>query len=56
VAELRVQLDKFEARYGIPSARLADAFRDQRTGELKETEEFHAWAQRYAAWELATKR
>jgi hypothetical protein len=56
MADLRAQLDEFEARHGVPSERLADAFRDPRTGDLIETEEFHTWAQRYAAWQMATKR
>ncbi len=48
-ADVRAELDAWETRYGVPSARLADAFRDP-TGNLVETDDFHAWSQTYDAW------
>ncbi len=55
IADLRGRLDDFERRYTTPSARLADAFRDER-GELTETADFHRWCRDYSAWELAARR
>ena len=47
--DMRAELDAWEARYGVPSDRLADAFRDS-TGSLAETDDFHAWSQTYNGW------
>ena len=49
--ELRTRLSQFESRYGVPSERLADAFRDA-DGQLRETDDFLDWSQAYAAWRL----
>jgi hypothetical protein len=38
--DLRSRLAEYETRFGVPSDRLADAFR--RDGELEETQEFRA--------------
>lgn len=48
--ELRGRLDEFEARYGVPSSRLADAFRKS---PLRETAHFREWTAIYAAWRLS---
>ncbi|MGH9090319.1 MAG: hypothetical protein ACRDZR_02900 [Acidimicrobiales bacterium] len=49
-AEVRAELDAWEAKYGVGSDRLADAFRDPATGALVETDDFHCWSQAYDAW------
>jgi hypothetical protein len=49
---LRSQLAEYEARFGVPSDRLADAFR--RDGELEETQEFLDWSALYSAYLAAT--
>lgn len=55
-AEVRAELDAWEAKYGVSSERLLDAFRDPKTGELVETEDFFVWEQAYEAWRrLATR-
>jgi AraC-like DNA-binding protein len=51
-AEAGPVLDAMEARFGMASARLVDAFRDE-TGELVETEDFWAWDDAYLAWRRA---
>lgn len=48
-ADVRSELDVWEARYGVPSDRLADAFCDT-AGRLVETDDFHAWSQTYDTW------
>ena len=50
--DLRSQLAEYEARFGVPSDRLADAFR--RDGELEETPEFLDWSALYSAYLAAT--
>jgi hypothetical protein len=50
--DLRSQLAEYEARFGVPSDRLADAFR--RDGELEETQEFLDWSALYSAYLAAT--
>jgi hypothetical protein len=58
-AGLQARLSEYERRYGVPSERLADAFRDvfHRDGEVRETEDFLAWSSLYAAFQaLASKR
>jgi hypothetical protein len=50
--DLRSQLAEYEARFGVPSERLADAFR--RDGELEETQEFLDWSALYSAYLAAT--
>src|SRR5829696_3098215 len=44
-AEPQAQLTEYERRYGGPSERLADAFRDvfHKDGEVRQTEDFLAW-------------
>ncbi|HVX21288.1 MAG TPA: hypothetical protein VHB02_08070 [Acidimicrobiales bacterium] len=49
-ADVRAELDTWEAKYETPSDRLAEAFTDPVSGELVETEDFFAWSQAYAAW------
>ena len=48
-ADLEAQLAVFEDRYGVPSDRLEDAFRDER-GELCECRDFREWCHVYTAW------
>ena len=48
--DVRAELDAWEQKYGVPSDRLLDAFRDPVTGELIETDDFHAWDQAYEFW------
>jgi hypothetical protein len=50
--DLRSQLAEYEARFGVPSDRLADAF--SRDGELEETPEFLDWSALYSAYLAAT--
>jgi hypothetical protein len=50
--DLRSQLAEYEARFGVPSDRLADAFR--RDGQLEETQEFLDWSALYSAYVAAT--
>jgi hypothetical protein len=50
--DLRSQLAEYEVRFGVPSDRLADAFR--RDGELEETQEFLDWSALYSAYLAAT--
>jgi hypothetical protein len=50
--DLRSQLAEYEARFGVPSDRLADAFR--RDGQLEETQEFLDWSALYSAYRAAT--
>jgi len=47
--EVRARLDRFESRYGVPSERLADAFRDD-GGELVETDDFAEWSMAWTIW------
>jgi vacuolar-type H+-ATPase catalytic subunit A/Vma1 len=46
------QLRYFEDLYGVPSERLADAFRTS-DGRLKELPDFHRWSLVYAAYLVA---
>jgi hypothetical protein len=46
------ELAEYEVRFGVPSDRLADAFR--RDGELEETQEFLDWSALYSAYVAAT--
>jgi hypothetical protein len=46
--EIGPQLDAFEERYGVPSARLDDAFRVE--GELVENDDFLIWQRLYETW------
>ena len=48
-ARLRPILDEFEARYGLASDRLAEAFTVD--GVLDETPDFHAWDVAYVTWQ-----
>ena len=48
--DVRAELDAWEAKYGVASDRLADAFRDPATGVLTETDDFHTWSQTYDVW------
>jgi hypothetical protein len=50
--DLRSQLAEYEVGFGVPSDRLADAFR--RDGELEETQEFLDWSATYSAYLAAT--
>ena len=50
--DLRSQLSEYEARFGVPSDQLADAFR--RDGQLEETQEFLDWSALYSAYLAAT--
>lgn len=44
--EIEAKLLEFEERFGIPSDRFVEVFRN---GRLQETPEFHEWAQLIAA-------
>lgn len=46
--EIGPQLDVFERRYGVPSARMEDAFRVE--GELVEDDDFLLWQRLYETW------
>jgi hypothetical protein len=48
---LRALLDQFEARHGLPSDRLMEAFLDDE-GNLVESEEWRAWDGAWAAWQI----
>lgn len=48
---LRALLDQFEARHGLPSDRLSEAFLDT-DGNLVESDEWRAWDEAWAAWQL----
>jgi hypothetical protein len=54
-ARLRTELDRFEQRYGVSSARLAEAFTGP-DGALQETEDFHAWDQAWSGYQILTGR
>jgi hypothetical protein len=54
--DVRVELDARERRYGVPSERLADAFRDAATGELVESEDYRSWSHAYELWLRASRR
>lgn len=58
VKNLQAQLSEYERRYGVPSERLADAFRDvfQKDGEVRETEDFLAWSALYAAFQASASK
>jgi hypothetical protein len=47
---LRAVLDGFEARYGLPSDRLIEAFLDD-DGNL-ESDDWRAWDEAWAAWQI----
>jgi hypothetical protein len=44
-------LDGFEARYGLLSNRLIEAFLDD-AGYLVESDEWRAWDEAWAAWQI----
>jgi len=48
---LRALLDGFEARYGLPSDRLLEAFLDAE-GNLVESADWRAWDGAWAAWQI----
>lgn len=50
-AEVRAELDAWEARYGVSSGHLSDAFRDPKTKALIETDDYFAWTQAYDVWQ-----
>lgn len=52
--EIRAELDRFEAAYGVPSDRLGDAFVVE--GELRETADFRRWDFVYACWQHAQRK
>src|SRR5450759_4450904 len=49
LADIAAELRGFEARFGVASDRLLDAFRVD--GKLRETDDFFAWSSLYAAWQ-----
>lgn len=53
--DLEHRLREFERRYGVPSERFPDAFRDE-NGRLRESDDFHEWSSIYAAWRVATRQ
>lgn len=53
--ELRARLDQWEARYGVPSGRLWDAFRDEH-GQIVETEDMRSWSADLSAYRICTGR
>ena len=50
--DVRARLDEYENRYGVPSNRLAEAFRGA-DGELVESDDFHAWDELWTMWQQA---
>ena len=48
---LRVVLDGFEARYGLPPDRLMEAFLDE-DGNLVESAEWREWDGAWVAWQI----
>jgi hypothetical protein len=48
-------LDGFEARYGLPSDRLVEAFLDE-SGNLVESDEWRAWDEAWAAWQILSRQ
>jgi len=50
-AEVRAVLDAFETTYGVPSERLMEVFLGS-DGRLEETEDFHAWDEAWAHWQI----
>ena len=48
-AQLRAELDQFEAQFGVPSERLVEAFTVD--GELQEGPAFARWTLVYAAYQ-----
>jgi hypothetical protein len=48
-SDIAAELRGFEARFGVASDRLLDAFRVD--GKLRETDDFFAWSSLYAAWQ-----
>ena len=48
---LRAILDQFEARHGLPSDHLMEAFLDDE-GNLVESEEWRAWDGAWAGWQI----
>ena len=48
---LRAVLDGFEAGYGLPSDRLAEAFLGD-DGSLVESAEWRAWDEAWAGWQI----
>lgn len=54
LVELRAELDVWEAKYGVPSDRLIDVFRNPETGALVETDDFHNWISAYESWRRLT--
>ena len=53
LAELQSRLSWYEHAYGVPSSRLAEAFRVE--GKLVETSDFTAWSGLYAAYRVITR-
>src|SRR5664280_15305 len=49
LADIAAELRGFEARFGVASDRLLDAFRVD--GKLRETDDFFAWSSLCAAWQ-----
>lgn len=52
---LRAVLNGFEARYGLPSDRLVEAFLDE-SGNLVESDEWRAWDEAWAAWQILSRQ
>jgi hypothetical protein len=48
---LRAVLDELEARYGLPSDRLMEAFLDE-DGNLIESAEWREWDGAWVAWQI----
>lgn len=55
IAEARVKLDDYEARYGVPSDRRHEAFVDG-DGHLRETGEYLQWSATLERLEQLTTR
>ena len=49
-SEVRGQLDKFEAMFGVPSDRFYEAFMN---GQLDESGDFDEWSSLYSTWLLS---
>jgi hypothetical protein len=55
VVEARALLDDYEERYGVPSDRLRDAFRDA-NGRFRETGEYLQWVAVLERWQRLSRR
>lgn len=53
IDKLEARLHEYEEKYGLPSDRLAEAFR---SSPLQEDDDFHDWTLLYSAWQSVRSR